>query len=79
MPDEIEETGMNIIVCVKEIADPEAPADSFKLDTDRNILVASSTVQRVVNPFDEQAVEAALRIKDRSGQGCNQKAGFHGG
>lgn len=58
---------MNIIVCVKEIADPEAPADSFRLDTDKNILAASPKVLKVLNPFDEQAVEAALRIKDKSG------------
>jgi electron transfer flavoprotein beta subunit len=58
---------MNIIVCVKEIADPEAPSDSFSLDTDENVLVASPQVLRVLNPFDEQAVEAALRIKDKSG------------
>jgi len=56
---------MNIIVCVKEIADPEAPAEEFRLDKDR--LVASPKVLKVLNPFDEQAVEAALRIKDAVG------------
>jgi electron transfer flavoprotein beta subunit len=58
---------MNIIVCVKEIADPEAPADSFRLDTARNELLASPKVPKVLNPFDEQAVEAALQIKDKMG------------
>jgi electron transfer flavoprotein beta subunit len=58
---------MNIIVCIKEIADPEAPADSFRLDPERKILECSPKVLRVINPFDEQAVEAALRIKDRTG------------
>ena len=58
---------MNIIVCVKEIADPEAPSDDFRLDTDKNVLVASPKVLKVLNPFDEQAVEAALQIKDKSG------------
>lgn len=56
---------MNIIVCAKEIADPEAPAEDFRLDKDR--LVASPKVLKVLNPFDEQAVEAALRIKDNVG------------
>ncbi|UCG67129.1 MAG: electron transfer flavoprotein subunit beta/FixA family protein [Deltaproteobacteria bacterium] len=56
---------MNIIVCIKEVADPEAPADEFKLDPDKNILVSSPKVLKVVNPFDEQAVEAALRIRDK--------------
>jgi hypothetical protein len=41
---------MNIIVCVKEIADPEAPSEDFRLDTEKNVLVASP--------------KAALRIKD---------------
>ncbi len=56
---------MNIVVCVKEIADPEAPPEEFRLEKDR--LTASPNVLRVLNPFDEQAVEAALRIKDTIG------------
>ena len=56
---------MNIIVCVKEVADPEAPADSFRLDSDKKVLEASPKVLKVLNPFDEHAVEAALRIKDK--------------
>jgi len=58
---------MNIIVCIKEIPDPEATIDSFRLDQENKALVSSSKVLRVVNPFDEQAVEAALRIKDKTG------------
>lgn len=58
---------MNIIVCVKEVLDPEAPFDSFKVDPEKKTVLASSNVLKVLNPFDEQAVEAALRIKDRIG------------
>ncbi len=58
---------MNIVVCIKEIPDPEATIDSFKLDSANKMLVSSSKVLKVVNPFDEQAVEAALRIKDAMG------------
>jgi electron transfer flavoprotein beta subunit len=58
---------MNIIVCVKQVPDPEAPAEDFKLDPDGKQLIASSKVNTVINPFDDQAVEAALRIKDKSG------------
>lgn len=58
---------MNIIVCVKQIADPEAPSESFRLDANNKVLVPSPKVPKVVNPFDEQAVEAALRIKDAVG------------
>jgi len=58
---------MNIIVCVKQIADPEAPEESFTLDSDKNAFIPSPKITKVLNPFDEQAVEAALRIKDKSG------------
>jgi electron transfer flavoprotein beta subunit len=58
---------MNIIVCIKEIFDPEATIDSFRLDSENKVLVSSAKVLRVVNPFDEQAVEAALCIKDKTG------------
>jgi electron transfer flavoprotein beta subunit len=58
---------MNIVVCVKEILDPEAPAESFEIDSANNVLVATGKIAKVLNPFDEQAVEAALRIKDKLG------------
>ena len=57
----------NMIVCVKQIADPEAPAGSFKVDESANQVVPAPGVSQVVSPFDEQAVEAALRIKDAHG------------
>lgn len=58
---------MNIIVCVKQIYDPEAPPASFKIDPATNTMVAGPGVNLVVSPFDEQAAEAALRIKDAKG------------
>ena len=58
---------MNIIVCVKEVVDPEAPEEEFSLDADKGMLVPSGKVLTVTNPFDEQAIEAALRIKDKNG------------
>jgi electron transfer flavoprotein beta subunit len=57
---------MKIVVCVKEISDPEATIESYKMDSDVKALVPFGKVLKVVNPFDEQAVEAALRIKDRA-------------
>ena len=57
----------NMIVCVKQIADPEAPAGSFRVDAAANKIVPAAGVSQVVSPFDEQAVEAALRIKDAHG------------
>jgi electron transfer flavoprotein beta subunit len=57
----------DMIVCVKQIPDPEAPPASFKVDPQANKIVLSSGVSQVINPFDENAVEAALRIKDKHG------------
>lgn len=58
---------MNIIVCVKQINDPEAPPSSFKVDSASNKVVPPPGVPPVISPYDEQAVEAALRIKDAQG------------
>ena len=58
---------MNMIVCAKQIPDPEAPPASFKIDPATNKVVLPSGVSPVISPFDEQAVEAALRIKDTLG------------
>ena len=58
---------MNMIVCVKQVLDPEAPPASFKIDSSSNKVVPPAGVSPVISPFDEQAVEAALRIKDSQG------------
>ena len=58
---------MNIIVCVKQVIDPEAPPASFKIDPSSNMVVPPSGVPPVISPFDENAIEAALRIKDAQG------------
>ncbi len=58
---------MNMIVCCKQVIDPEAPPASFKVDTSANKVVPPPGVPPVVSPFDEQAVEAALRVKDAKG------------
>jgi electron transfer flavoprotein beta subunit len=58
---------MNMIVCVKQVIDPEAPPVSFKVDTASNKVVPPAGVPPVINPFDENALEAALKIKDAKG------------
>lgn len=58
---------MNMIVCCKQVIDPEAPPSSFKVDASSNKVIPPSNVPPVVSPFDENAVEAALRIKDKQG------------
>ncbi|MFC1928084.1 electron transfer flavoprotein subunit beta/FixA family protein [Chloroflexota bacterium] len=56
-----------MIVCCKQVIDPEAPPASFKVDTSVNKVVPPQGVPPVISPFDEQAIEAALRIKDAQG------------
>ncbi|MBM4453181.1 MAG: electron transfer flavoprotein subunit beta/FixA family protein [Chloroflexi bacterium] len=58
---------VNMIVCCKQVIDPEAPPASFKIDPASNQVIPPPGVPPVISPFDEQAVEAALRIKDSQG------------
>jgi electron transfer flavoprotein beta subunit len=58
---------MNIIVCVKQTSDPEAPPSSFKIDPVANKAIPPAGMPPVISTFDEYAVEAALRIKDKLG------------
>lgn len=58
---------VDIIVCCKQVIDPEAPPASFKVDTEANKVIPPPGVSPVISPFDEYAVEAALRIKDAQG------------
>ncbi len=58
---------MNMIVCVKQVPDPEIPLVKFRIDPQANRVAPPEGIPPVINPFDEQAVEAALRIKDQSG------------
>lgn len=56
---------MNIIVCVKQIQDPEIPASKFRLDADSTKVIPPEGIPPVINPYDEQAVELAIRIKEQ--------------
>ena len=59
---------MKIVVCVKQIQNPEIPAAQFRIDEEAKVLIPVSGLSPVLSPFDEQAVEAALRIRDRAGE-----------
>ncbi len=60
--------GLNIIVCLKLVPDPEGPADSFTVDqASRRVVVHG--LPPVANPYDENALEAAIRIKEAAGDG----------
>ena len=49
---------MEMIVCVKQIPDPEAPPASFKIDPTANKVIPPPGVPPVISPFDENAVAA---------------------
>ena len=55
---------LNIVVCAKQVIDPETPASAFRIDPESRRVVPAPGIPPVVNGFDENAVEAALRIKD---------------
>jgi len=56
---------VRILVCIKEIPDPEIAASNFRVDERRKEVIPLAGLPLVTSPFDEQAVEAALRIRDR--------------
>lgn len=57
---------MKILVCVKQIQDPEIAPALFSVDEKSNAVVSVPGVSPVMSPYDEQAIEAALRIKDKN-------------
>ncbi|HEV2707115.1 MAG TPA: hypothetical protein VGV59_14415 [Pyrinomonadaceae bacterium] len=57
---------MNILVCLKQILDPEIPARDFRLDTVRREAEQGSA-NLVTNIFCENALETALQLRERAG------------
>ena len=58
---------VEMIVCATQVLDPETPASAFRIDSEARRAVAPPNIPPVLNGFDENAVEAALRIKDEVG------------
>lgn len=59
---------MHIVVCVKQVPNPEAAFSMLKVDEQAKKVVPAAGLQLVMSPFDEQAVEAALRIRESVGE-----------
>ncbi len=55
---------LKIAVLAKQVLDPEMPMAAFRIDGDAKRVVPPANIPPVVNGFDENAVEAALQIKD---------------
>ncbi|OGO14878.1 MAG: hypothetical protein A2Z02_05180 [Chloroflexi bacterium RBG_16_48_7] len=58
---------LKIVVCVKQVTDPEAPSSVYKVDPASNTIKVIG-VPPAISTFDENAIEASLRIRD--GQEC---------
>ncbi len=56
---------MNTIVCVKQVLDPEIPPAKFKIDAEAKQVIPPPGVPPVISVYDERAVEAACRLKDK--------------
>ncbi len=59
---------MNILVCMKQILDPEIPARDFRVDAVRKEAERGSA-NLVTNIFCENALETALQFREKSGGG----------
>jgi len=57
---------VNIIVCLKQILDPEIPVRDFRVDAERREAVRGSA-NLVTNIFCENALETALQFKEKFG------------
>ena len=58
---------MRAIVCLKQVIDPLTPATALVLDAQEQKIRASGNSPPVINGFDEQALEAALRLREALG------------
>ena len=55
---------LHIIVTAKQVMDPESPASAYRVDREAKRVVPTAQIHPVINGFDENGLEAALRIKD---------------
>ena len=51
---------MDVVVLLKQVPDTETV---IKIESDGKA-IATSDIKWIINPYDEYAVEAALRLKD---------------
>jgi electron transfer flavoprotein beta subunit len=58
---------MHTIVTIKQVPDPDIPPSHFKIDEANNWVIPPSGVAPVMNGYDANALEAALRLKEQHG------------
>lgn len=57
---------MHTVVCIKQILDPEIPPREFQVDPETKSAVRGRA-SLVISPFDLNALEVALQLKERAG------------
>jgi electron transfer flavoprotein beta subunit len=57
---------IHVIVCLKQVPDPEAPVSGYSIDTSAKRVVPIG-IPPVISPFDENALEVALRLREKYG------------
>ena len=60
---------MRVVVCAKEVLDPDA-VNNYALEGrlvigDDGLSLTQTTIPRLMNAYDEQAIEAALKLRDQ--------------
>jgi len=58
---------LNIIVCIKQVLDPQTPPAKFAIDKGKKEVIPPEGIPPVINPYDAQALELALRLKEKNG------------
>ena len=57
---------MKIVVCIKQIIDPEIPTEQFKLDPVSKRQVRGG-LSLVISAYDQNALEVALQLREKAG------------
>jgi electron transfer flavoprotein beta subunit len=58
---------LNIVVTVKQVPDPDIPPNHFRVDEAAKQVVPPAGVAPVMNGYDANALEEALRLKEKHG------------
>jgi electron transfer flavoprotein beta subunit len=58
---------MRIVVTIKQVPDPDVPAGSFQIDPSGRRALPPPGVAPIMNGYDANALEAALRLKETHG------------
>ncbi len=55
---------MKLCVCIKEVPDSDVPSNKLRIDQENKKIIPIENISRIVNGFDLNAVELALRFSE---------------